>query len=500
MSNTVLVTWIGRTDLKAASGDPGVGLGPIAQAVIAHAYTSIHLLSDFPPGETKAFVKWLSPKTQATVESHVVKLSSPIHLGEIYQRAVEVLNQVRVKNTELTYHLSPGTPAMQSVWILLAKTTFPARLIQSSPEAGVEETNVPFDISAEFIPQLLQQSDQRLTELAQGAPEECTEFADIIYRSTVMKRVIQQAQRVALRSIAVLIEGESGTGKELMARAIHRASPRANKPFVPVNCGAIPPELVESEFFGHKKGAFTGAIAERKGHFERADGGTIFLDEIGELPKAVQVKLLRTLQENEVTPVGSSEARKVDVRIIAATNRTLIDEVAAGKFREDLFYRLAVAIIKLPPLRERAGDIMLLVDKLLDHVNQTGASIGIKHKKLSTAAKNLMHQHGWPGNIRELLNTLHRAAVWTDDDVISLETMRDAILVAPRAHRGGCDILERPIDGGIPLESLMAEVARHYIKRALEHTHNNKTQAANLLGLGSYQTLSNWMSRYEIEG
>jgi transcriptional regulator with PAS, ATPase and Fis domain len=499
MINTVLVAWIGRTDLKAASGDSGVGLGPIAQAVLAHAYTGIHLLSDFPPGETKAFVKWLSSKTHGSVESHVVKLSSPIHFGEIYQRSVEVLNKVRGKTTELTYHLSPGTPAMQSVWILLAKTTHPARLIQSSAEAGVEEANIPFDISAEFIPQLLQQSDQQLTVLAQGAAEESAEFSDIVYRSAVMKRVIDQAKRIALRSIPVLIEGESGTGKELMARAIHRASPRSSKPFIAVNCGAIPPELVESEFFGHKKGAFTGAATARDGHFERANGGTIFLDEIGELPKAVQVKLLRTLQEGEVTPVGSSEARKIDVRVISATNRTLIDEVAANQFREDLFYRLAVAIIKLPPLRERAGDITLLIDKLLNQVNQAGSAMGLKHKKISASARNLMLQHRWPGNVRELLNTLQRATVWSDDEVINLEAMKAAILVPPKGQKGAGDILDRPIEGGVSLDALMAEVARHYLKRALEHTQSNKSQAADLLGLGSYQTLTNWMKRYGID-
>lgn len=178
-----------------------------------------------------------------------------------------------------------------------------------------------------------------------------------------------------------MIEGESGTGKELMARAIHKASPRADKPFISVNCGAIPPELVESEFFGHKKGSFTGAVVDRKGHFERADGGTIFLDEIGELPKAIQVKLLRTLQESDVTPIGFSEPRKIDVRVVAATNRTLINEVAEGNFREDLFYRLAVAIIKLPPLRQRAGDISLLIDVLLQYVNDAAKGLGIKHKK-----------------------------------------------------------------------------------------------------------------------
>ena len=283
-----------------------------------------------------------------------------------------------------------------------------------------------------------------------------------------------------------------------MARAIHRASPRAANSLVTVNCGAIPPELVESEFFGHKKGSFTGAVADRKGHFERANGGTLFLDEIGELPKPIQVKLLRTLQEGEVIPVGSSDPRKIDVRVIAATNRTLIEEVAAGNFREDLFYRLAVAIIKLPPLRERAGDISLLIDRLLEQINLSSSEIGLRSKKLSAAAKNLMLQHRWPGNVRELVNTLQRAVIWSDDDVIGLEAMREAILVAPKSASSS-DVMERPVEDGVQLESLMSQVARHYLKRALEHTHGNKTRAAELLGIGSYQTLTNWIEKYGVE-
>jgi transcriptional regulator with PAS, ATPase and Fis domain len=494
-----LVAWIGRSDLKAESGEGGSGPGPIAQAVVAGSYEAIHLLSDFDASQAKRFIKWLGAKTDAKIHLHLVKLSSPINFGEIYEGVVAVLGKIRIPGVDLTYHLSPGTPAMQSVWILLAKTTHPARLIQSSPEAGVEEANIPFDISAEFIPQLLQHSDKRLTDLAQCSTAESPEFSDIVHRSAVMKRVIAQASRVAIRSIAVLIEGESGTGKELLARAIHRASPRFGQSFVPVNCGAIPHELVESEFFGHKKGAFTGAVADRKGYFEQAHLGTLFLDEIGDLPLQIQVRLLRTLQEGEVTPVGSSEARSVDVRVIAATNRTLIEEVAAGRFREDLFYRLAVAIIKLPPLRERAGDLSLLIDKLLDQVNKAGEDIGLQHKKVSSQARNIMLQHRWPGNVRELLNTLHRASVWSDDEVVGAEAMREAILVP--AHRDGSspEVLGRPIEAGVPLEELMAEVARHYLKRALEHTHNNKTRAAELLGMGSYQTLSNWIEKYGIE-
>jgi transcriptional regulator with PAS, ATPase and Fis domain len=498
MTSNVLISWIGRTDLRAASGAESAGPGPIAQAANAHPYEAIHLLSDFDPGEAKNFVKWLGQQVSAKIHLHPAKLASPTHFGDIYQQAVFVLDKLKQQNANVTCHLSPGTPAMQSVWILLAKTTHPARLIQSSPEAGVEEAVIPFDISAEFVPQLLQQSDKRLTELAQGATSENAQFSDIIHRSGVMKRVIEQAQRVAMRSIPVLIEGESGTGKELMARAIHRSSPRAKGPFIPVNCGAIPADLVESEFFGHKKGAFTGAASDRKGHFELASGGTLFLDEVGELPRPIQVKLLRTLQEGIVTPVGSSEERKVDVRIIAATNRTLIDEVAAGRFREDLFYRLAVAIIKLPPLRDRAGDISLLIDALLGHVNDEAAKLGLKHKKLSASAKNIMLQHRWPGNVRELMNTLQRASAWSDEETISAEAMRDAILVTQPAKQGQEDVLSQSIEEGVALEKVLARVARHYIELALAHSHNNKTHAASLLGLGSYQTLTNWMKRYGI--
>ncbi len=498
MPSQFLVAWMGRTDLKAATGDPEAGLGPILQGVQAGSYDAIYLLSDFPAAESKSYIKWLASRTSAAIHLRSVKLTSPINFGEIYEHVVEVLNPIDQRGTRLTYHLSPGTPAMASVWILLAKTTHPARLIQSSAQSGVQEADVPFDIAAEFIPKLLQQSDERLTSLAQGTPHEGAEFSSIIHRSPAMLRVITQARRVAIRSIPVLIEGESGTGKELMARAIHKASPRADKPFIAVNCGAIPSELVESEFFGHKKGSFTGAVADRKGHFERADGGSIFLDEIGELPKAIQVKLLRTLQEGEVTPVGSSEPKKIDVRVVAATNRTLINEVAEGRFREDLFYRLAVAIIRLPPLRERAGDISLLIEALLKQVNDAAKDLGIKHKKISVSAKNLMLQHSWPGNIRELLNTLQRAAVWSDDDIIGLEAIKDAVQLSPKSVSGAENILNRPVESGIELEALMALVARHYIERTLDHTRNNKTQAAKLLGFGNYQTFTNWMNRYGV--
>lgn len=499
MKDSLLVAWIGRTDLKASSGALDVGPGPIAQALGADRYKAVHLLCDFSAEESDVFLNWIKPKTNSKVSMHPVKLSSPVDFGEIYERVVAVLREISDPATPLTFHLSPGTPTMAAVWILLAKTIYPARLIQASTRNGVEEANIPFDMSAEFIPQLLQRSDERLSALAMGTANKDAVFENIIYHSPVMERVIEHAQRVASRNISVLIEGESGTGKELMAHAIHGASSRKDKPFITVNCGAIPPELVESEFFGHMKGSFTGATANRNGHFKLADGGTIFLDEIGELSKSAQVKLLRTLQEGEITPVGSSIAVKVDVRIVAATNRTLIKEVVSGNFREDLFYRLAVAIIKLPPIRDRAGDLFPLIDALLKQVNAVSAPLGITPKKISDSAMTLLRQHPWPGNVRELLNTLQRAAVWSDDEKIGPEAISDAILNMPTWQTGSDEcILNRPLDSTFVLENLIAEVAQHYLQRALEQTKNNKTQAAALLGFKNYQTLSNWMKRYNV--
>jgi len=403
-------------------------------------------------------------------------------------------------DAELTFHLSPGTPAMAAVWIILSKTRFPATLIESSKDHGVRTVSIPFDISAEFLPDLLRKPDKEIERLAAGLPAIAPEFADIIHRSEVMQRVILKARRIAPRSIPVLIEGESGTGKELFARAIHDAGPRKNRPFVAINCGAIPTELVEAELFGHEKGAFTGATAARAGHFEVADQGTIFLDEIGELPKEMQVKLLRTLQEGEVRRIGASSTKKIDVRIIAATNRTLIDEVAAGSFREDLFYRLAVAVIKLPPLRERAGDIGLLIDSLLDQINERSKSEpGYIRKKISPSARNLLLQHSWPGNVREVQNTLTRAAVWSSGEILEEEDIREALLPVPAAGKGKELILDRPLGEGFSLPDIINKVAIHYLERGLSQTHGTKTKTAEILGLPSYQTLTNWLKKYGLE-
>jgi len=498
----VLVSWIGATDLRAVAEEESVGLGPVAQALLASEYTEAVLISDYSKVRVAPYLDWLAARSDVPVRLELRPLSGPTEFGEIYTAAVDVLSGMTRRlgrQVALTFHLSPGTPAMAAVWIILSKTRFPAELIESSREHGVRTVSVPLDISADFLPDLLRRSDEELERLSAGLAPEAAEFDAIIHRGRTMQRLILRARRVAPRSIPVLIEGETGTGKELLARAIHRASPRRENPFVAVNCGAIPPGLVESELFGHEKGAFTGATSRRIGHFEAARGGTLFLDEIGELPRAVQVKLLRAIQEGEVLPLGSSRPRPVDARVISATNRSLVDEVARGRFREDLFHRLAVAVLYLPPLRARPDDLPLLIDHVLALVNREGREQpGYEEKGLSAGARNLLLHHPWPGNVRELQNTLLRAAVWTPGSILEEQDIQDALLPFPEGDNGD-RILDRPLGEGLVLQELLADVARHYLERALEATHGNKTRAARLVGLPSYQTFTNWMRRYGVE-
>lgn len=477
-----------------------IGLGPVAQAVCDRSFDEIVLLNNYPKDQVGEYLTWLQAKTQASVVLFSVSLSGPTDFGEIYECAVDVVSEVLKRHgpsIELAFHLSPGTPAMAAVWIILSKTRFPAELIESSQQYGVRTASVPFDISAEFIPDLLRKPDRDLERFSTGLPPEAPEFADIVCRSRVMKRLLAKARRVAPRSVPVLIEGESGTGKELLARAIHKSSPRRAKPFIAVNCGAISAKLLEAELFGHEKGAFTGADKARAGYFEAANQGTLFLDEIGELPLSAQVKLLRTLQEGEIVRIGATKPTRINVRIIAATNRTLIQEVASGRFRSDLFYRLAVAILQLPPLRDRPGDFSLLVDSLMEQINQESSSEpGFVHKKISASARNLLLSHSWPGNVRELLNTLRRAAIWTQGETITSEDVRDAVL--PLALPQNSDILNRPLGEDLKLPEIMSTVARHYLIRAMDESRGNKTKAAELTGLPSYQTLTNWLRKYNV--
>jgi two-component system response regulator PilR (NtrC family) len=297
--------------------------------------------------------------------------------------------------------------------------------------------------------------------------------------SIVMQRVRATIQKLARSQAPVYISGESGSGKELVARMIHALGPRADKPFVPVNCGAIPPELMESEFFGHKKGSFTGAVADKDGLFQAADGGTLFLDEVAELPLPMQVKLLRAIQEKSVRPVGAQTEQPVDVRILSATHKDLATLVTEGEFRQDLFYRINVIELAVPPLRERPGDIAQLADHILNKLT------GEQHPHLSKQALEALQHYSFPGNVRELENILERAMTLCEADSIGADDLQ-----LPQNHAvemtSGSELTanaEPRQHPDVPLEDYLDSIEKEAIMQALEKTRYNKTAAAKLLGI-----------------
>jgi len=304
-----------------------------------------------------------------------------------------------------------------------------------------------------------------------------TDQSLLIGEHPLIQKITQLVERVAVTDVTVLIMGESGTGKELVARAIHSCSPRAERPFIPVNCGAIPAELLESEMFGHERGAFTGAIGQRAGMFQLANGGTIFLDEVGEMSGTLQVKLLRVLQDREVRPVGADRAFKVDVRVIAASNKDLASEVDAGNFREDLFYRLQVIPIVMPPLRERRSDVPLLIRHFLEKHNRKRSGRGAE---ITQEAMVNLWEYDWPGNVRELENLLERLVILSEDGRIGLENLPPNIRSFISEKK-----IPRPTLGeeGLDLNSAVEEFENRLIEEALRRTKGNKQAAARLLGL-----------------
>jgi transcriptional regulator with PAS, ATPase and Fis domain len=317
--------------------------------------------------------------------------------------------------------------------------------------------------------------DEARRELAAQRRAKYT-FASFVGSSPVTLEVKRQARRAAQSEGNVLLVGETGTGKELLAHAIHAASPRADKPFIGVNLAAVPETLLEAEFFGVAPGAYTGAERKgRDGRFVLADGGTLFLDEVGDAPVALQAKLLRALQEQEIEPLGSNKVIKVDVRVIAATSRDLKALVAEGRFREDLYYRLSVLPIRVPPLRERLSDLEALAENLLESI---AARTGMPQRELTPGALAALASHGWRGNIRELRNALEQAAMLTDHARLAAD---DFAAIVPRAAADAAG--EPPVAPLRPLPQLIAELERSSIRAALEATAGNKVSAARLLGI-----------------
>jgi two-component system response regulator PilR (NtrC family)/two-component system response regulator HydG len=312
---------------------------------------------------------------------------------------------------------------------------------------------------------------------------------DMVGKSPAMRELFELIRRLGTSSATVLLTGESGTGKELVAKSLHTSSPRKGRPFVPLNCATIPDTLLDSELFGHKRGAFTDARADRAGLFVEANGGTLFLDEIAELSPALQAKLLRVLQEGEIRPLGASRAERVDVRVIAATNKDLEARLKTGAFREDLYYRLNVVHIHLPPLRERAEDLLALSEHFLA---ASAARAGKDVRALHESAKKALLSHSWPGNVRELENTIERAVALCEGVLIHVEDLPAAL----RERRpGDADTLQTALARGLTL----AELEREYIQRVLTAEGGNKTRAAQRLGLDR-KTLYRKLEEYAAEG
>jgi len=399
-----------------------------------------------------------------------------------------IITDLRMPTTGLELLDRIGKAGMQTTVIVVTAFGTIETAVEAMRMGAYDYVTKPLDFEALVLVVHRAMERQNLIEEVhslRSALDQRYGFKGIVGQSKGLLRVLDQAARVAQRDATVLILGETGTGKELVARAIHQSSRRSSGPFIAINCGAIPRDLVESELFGYMRGAFTGAVTNKAGRIESADGGTLFLDEIGELPLEAQVKLLRVLQEGEVTKVGASTPTKVDVRVIAATHRNLTAMIEDGTFREDLYYRLAVVPLTLPPLRERREDIPELIDVLFQRAKERH---GLLDVRLSSAVHQRLISYRWPGNVRQLENVLERMLVLSPTDLITLDDLPEELLPSSSNVTGLWSDLP---EGGISLEA----IERELIGRALEKFAGNQTQTARYLDI-SRRTLIYRMEKH----
>ncbi len=379
---------------------------------------------------------------------------------------MDLLREIRASNSQANVLVMTAYSSVKSA-------------IEAMREGAYDYISKPFDVDELKLVVAKACERGRLVEenvYLRKEVEQRYSFSNVVGNSPAMQDIFDLVRRVAGIRSTVVIEGESGTGKELIARAIHYAGPRAKKHFVSINCGALPENLLESELFGHERGAFTGAVREKPGLFQEANKGTLFLDEIGEMTLATQVKLLRVLQEKCVRKVGGNREEPIDVRIVAATNRDLREMVESGEFREDLYYRINVIPMRLPPLRHRREDIPLLVDHFL---HKCSKAIGIVQKQIHRNALRVLEAYPWPGNVRELENVIERSVALCADETITADTL-PAYLVTP-GHQA-TDWISLPPDG-LMLEDFIDKARAQLIAQALERTRGVQTKAASLLGM-----------------
>jgi two-component system response regulator PilR (NtrC family) len=402
---------------------------------------------------------------------------------------IQDLKMPEVDGVRLLGHYTREAPDIPVVVITAFSTWDNA--VEAMRLGAYDYIKKPFD--TDTIRQVVNRAIERKTFLdacPDGLREEIASRPEMIGNHPSVQEVMQMVRRIAPTDSTVLIQGESGTGKELVARAVHYRSLRKGAPFVSVNCSAFTETLLESELFGHKKGAFTGAIADNDGFFQAASGGTLFLDEVADMSLTTQVKMLRVLEERRVTRVGSTESRPVDVRIIAATNKDILDEVRARRFREDLFYRLNVIPLWLTPLRERKDDIPLLAGYFLaKYARQMGKRV----TGISAAARETLRQYDWPGNVRELENVIQRQVALCEGPTIERIQLIGRKLSRADERRLGAPLEIRIPEEGIDLEKHLADYERDYLREALRLTDGNLTNAARLLGM-SYRSI-----RYRVK-
>ena len=407
-----------------------------------------------------------------------------IKLGDI--SGIEVLKRAKQRNPE-------------SVVIMISAYSSAENAVEAMNQGAYDYVPKPFD-NEELKYTVKSALDMRTLDQEKKAinvdRDETLHFGKIVGNSPRMLHIYDMIRQVARTKTNILITGESGTGKELIAKAIHEQSDRKENPFVVINCGSIPETLMESEFFGHKKGAFTGASDNKKGLFEVADQGTVFLDEIGELSTSFQVKLLRAVQEKVFKRVGDTQDISVDIRFISATNKDLNKEIIGGRFREDLFYRLNVIEIKIPPLRERTGDLKPLAQYFLDKYSK---EMGKEITKISSYAIELLKKYDFPGNIRELENLLERSVALTSTNIL----LPDSLELSIYKKRWIEGVKDRRFDldevaHGVSVDSILAEIERAYLEKALDLTQGNKQAAAKLLGI-SFRSIRYRLDKLNLE-
>jgi transcriptional regulator with PAS, ATPase and Fis domain len=458
--------------------------GPILSLLSTRSFNQIYLFNtpstQSVTEETKGAITTLYPNTR--VEILDINLDDPTDYREILKGLRKHIQQIQEALSSATFFVAvaSGTPQMHACWVLLtAAGEIPARILHVRPPYFVtKERPLVSEIdltSREFPTVRFALGTMPAIEESEIAVESAIEQLGIVGDHPEMRRALEVGAMLAPSQSPVLVFGETGTGKELFSRFIHRMSGRPRDTFVAVNCAAIPEDLVESLLFGHRKGAFTGAIIDHLGKFDAADKGTLFLDELGELPLPAQAKLLRILQDGLVEPIGATKPHKIDVRVIGASNRDLRKLVRQGKFREDLFYRLNVGEVKLPPLRERRSDIPKLTLQILDRINGSLR----RPKRLTPEALSRLQAHSWPGNVRDLENVIERSVRLCRRDVLEAD---DLLVTEPVTCADPLDALPDPYEG-FSLDGFLSSARKQLILRALEASEGNQSKAGRMLGI-----------------